>query len=61
MTIINDGNEYRLPDFFLNDDVQFSYQIEKPLSLSVNDYLISAEFHLISGGSIHLKMIAVNN
>ena len=43
MAIINDGNEYRLPDFFLNDDVQFSYQIEKPSLLSGNDYLISAE------------------
>ena len=38
MAIINNGNEYRLSDFFLNDDVQFSYQIEKPLSLSDNDY-----------------------
>ena len=45
MTIINDGNEYKLPDFFLNDDVQFLYQIEKPLSLSGNDYLISAEVY----------------
>ena len=42
MSIINDGIEYKLPDFFLNHGEQFHYQIEKPAYLDPDDTLISA-------------------
>ena len=42
MSLINDGNKYKLPDFFLNHGEQFYYQIEKPAYLDPNDVLVSA-------------------